>query len=176
MADLDAMSDPDRLILVARVSGAFGVKGELRIRAYTDSPLAVLNFRQLVREDGAPGLTLVSGRSFKDGVIARAKEVETKEQADALKGLDLYAPRGALPAPDADEFYLTDLIGLAAQAPDGTALGKVKGVQNFGAGDLLEIEPPGRGQSWMVAFTEETAPEIDIAGGRIVIVRPPETE
>ena len=170
------MNGPERLVLVARVSGAFGVKGEVRIRTYTDNPLAVLNFRELSRVNGQPGLTLVSGRSFKEGLIARAKEISTKEEADALKGLDLYAPRSALPPAEDDEFYLTDLIGLRAEAPDGSALGTVKSVQNYGAGDVLEIEAPGRGPSWMVAFTAETAPEIDTDGGRIVVIRPGETE
>ena len=148
----------------------------MRIRTYTDNPLAVLNFRELWRANGQPGLTLISGRSFKEGLIARAKEIDTKEAADALKGLDLYAPRSAMPPPDEDEFYLTDLIGLRAEAPDETALGVVKSVQNYGAGDVLEIEPAGRGPSWMVAFTAETTPQIDIEAGRIVIVRPDETE
>ena len=176
MTELGAMSEPDRLVLVARVSGAFGVKAEVRIRTYTDSPLAVLNFRNLLRVNGEPGLTLVSGRSFKDGLIARAKEIATKEQADALKGLELYAPRSALPAADADEFYLADLIGLRAETPDGTPLGVVKAVPNFGAGDILEIQPPGRKATWMIAFTADSAPEIDVPGGRIVLVRPEETE
>jgi 16S rRNA processing protein RimM len=170
------MSDPDRLVLVARVSGAFGVKGEVRIRTYTDNPLAVLNFRSLQRANGQPALTLVSGRSFKDGLIARAKEVATKEEADHLKGLDLYAPRSAMPTAEPDEFYLADLIGLRAETPEGSPLGVVKAVQNYGAADILEIQPPGRKASWMVAFTSETAPEIDIDGGRIVVVRPEETE
>lgn len=176
MAELDLMSDPDRLVLVARVTGAFGVKGELRIRTFTDNPLAVLNFRTLRREDGAPVLTLISGRSFKDGLISRAREVASKEDADALKGLDLYAPRSALPPADADEFYLADLIGLRAEAPDGAPLGTIKSVQNYGAGDILEIQPAGRKATWMVAFTADTAPEVDLAGGRVVVVRPPETE
>jgi 16S rRNA processing protein RimM len=170
------MSDPDRLVLVARVAGAFGVKGELRIRTFTENPLSLLQYRHLQRADGSPALTLISARSFKDGVIGRAREAETKEAADALKGLDLYAPRSALPPPGEDEFYLTDLIGLRAETPDGAALGHIKAVPNFGAGDVLEIQPPGRGKSWLVAFTRESAPEIDITGGRIVIVRPPETE
>ena len=170
------MSDPDRLVLVARVAGAFGVKGEVRIRTYTDIPLAVLNFRNLKRVNGEAALTLVSGRSFKDGLIARAKEIETKEQADALKGLELYAPRSALPPSYPDEFYLADLIGLRAETPDGAPLGVVKAVPNFGAGDILEIQPPGGKGTWMVAFTADSAPEIDVAGGRIVIVRPEETE
>ena len=170
------MSDDDRLVLVARVSGAFGVKGELRLRTYTDSPLAVLNFRDLKRVNGQTGLTLVSGRSFKDGLIARAKEVGAKEEADSLKGLELYAPRSALPPPGEDEFYLTDLIGLRAESPDGTPLGVVKAAPNYGAGDVLEIEPPGRKATWLIAFTRDNVPIVDVPGDRIVVVRPEETE
>ena len=176
MADLGGMSDADRLVLVARVSGAFGVRGELRIRTYTDSPTAVLAFRDLKRADGQAGLTLVSGRAFREGLIARAAEVPTKEAADALKGLELYAPRSALPPAEEDEFYLTDLIGLGAEAPDGSPLGVVKAVPNFGAGDVLEIEPEGGKATWLIAFTADNVPTIDIAGGRIVVVRPEETE
>ncbi len=176
MTDWGAMSGPDPLVLVARVAGAFGVRGEVRLRTHTESPMTVLDFRQLSRADGSPGLTLVSGRPFKDGLIARAQQISTKEEADALKGLELYAPRSALPAPGADEFYLADLIGLEAQAPDGAALGVIKAVLNFGAADVLEIQPPGHEPSWMVAFTSETAPEVDIAGGRVVVARPQETD
>jgi 16S rRNA processing protein RimM len=176
LAELEVMSEPDRLVLVARVSGAFGVRGEVRVRTYTENPLAVLNFRKLQRANGQPGLTLVSGRSFKDGLIAWAKEIATKEEADALKGLELYAPRSLLPPAEEDEFYLTDLVGLRAETPDGATLGVIKSVQNYGAGDILEIQPPGRNATWMVGFTQQSAPEIDIAGGRIVIVRPGETE
>jgi 16S rRNA processing protein RimM len=165
----------DKLILVARVAGAFGVKGEVRISTYTENPLAVLNYRSLLREDGQPALTLLSGRSFKGGVIARAKEIDTKEQADRLRGLKLFIERAALPPPDEDEFYLADLIGVQAVAPDGAALGTVKALQDFGAGDLLEIDPgPGR-PSWYLPFTRECVPDIDLAAGRLTAVRPPET-
>ena len=169
------MADPDRLVLVARVSGAFGVRGELRIRSFTDDPMALVRFKALKTKDGAPGLTLASGRPFKDGLIARAPEVASKEEADALRGLELYAPRSAMPPADEDEFYLTDLIGMKAQAPDGAPLGEVKSVQNFGAGDLLEIQPE-RGASWLVGFTLESVPEVDLAGGRIVISPPAEVQ
>jgi 16S rRNA processing protein RimM len=172
----DTMAGPERLVLVARVSGAFGVRGEVRIRAYTDDPLSLLKYRSLKRADGSVGLTLVSGRAFKDGLIARTEEISAKEAADALRGLDLYAPRSALPSPGEDEFYLTDLIGLKAQAQDGADLGVIKAVQNFGAGDLLEIQPPGAQSSWLLAFTAETAPQIDFDAGRIVIVRPSEID
>lgn len=163
-------------MLVARVSGAFGVKGEVRLRAYGDDPKALLGYGTLLRADGLPALTLLSGRAAKGELIARAKEIATKEQADALKGLELYVPREALPPAGEDEFYLTDLIGLRAEAPDGAPLGRIANVHDFGAGDLLEIAPEGGGQAWLVAFTKQNAPVVDIPGGRVVVVRPTETE
>jgi 16S rRNA processing protein RimM len=171
---MPAMADPDRLVLVARVSGAFGVRGELRLASFTEEPMTLVRLKALRRADGSAGLTLSSGRPHKGGLVARAAEVADKDQADALRGLELYAPRSALPAPAEDEFYLTDLIGLEAVDPDGAPVGRIRAVPNFGAGDLLEIEPAGGGQSWLVAFTAENVPQVDVAGGRIVVIRPAE--
>jgi 16S rRNA processing protein RimM len=165
----------DRLILVGRVAGAFGVRGEVRITSYTDDPVSLARYRELKRADGSPALTLTGGRAHKGALVARAAEVATREEAEALRGLELYVPRDALPAPDEDEFYLADLIGLAAVAPDGAGVGRIKSVQNFGAGDLLEIEPP-TGPTWWLPFTREAAPEVRIAEGVVVVVRPAETE
>ena len=165
----------DRLILVGRVAGAFGVKGELRLTAYTDDPLALARYRDLKRADGSPALTLSGGRAQKGALITRAKEVATREEAEALRGLELYVPRDALPPPEADEYYLADLIGLAAVSPDGAALGRIKSVQNFGAGDLLEIAPEA-GPSWWLPFTREAVPEVKIAEGVVVAIRPEEAE
>jgi 16S rRNA processing protein RimM len=166
----------DNLILVARVAGAFGVRGEVRLTSYTADPLALLAYRELKRESGQPGLTLVSGRAHKGGIVARAKEIETREQAEALRGLRLYIPREALPAPqDEDEFYLVDLIGLAVETPAGEPLGAVRSVQDFGAGDLLEIQPP-QGASWWLPFTREAVPEVRLSERRIIAIPPAETE
>lgn len=163
-----------KLILVGRVAGAFGVKGEVRLSAYTAEPQALLGFKALLRKDGEPGLTLLSGRPHKDGVVARAREIATKEEADALRGLLLHVPRESLPEPEEDEYYLADLIGMAAVTPQGETLGKVKAVQDFGAGDILEIDPARGGASWYLPFTRECVPEVDIAGGKIIAVRPAE--
>jgi 16S rRNA processing protein RimM len=164
-----------RLVLVGRVAGAFGVKGEVRITTYTDEPTALLGYGALLREDGGQVLTLTGGRAAKGALIARAREVPTREAAEALRGVELFVPREALPAPEEDEFYLTDLIGLAAVSPEGAQLGRIKSVQNFGAGDLLEIEPTD-GPSWWLPFTHENAPEVRIAEGVVIAVRPAETE
>jgi len=158
------------------VAGAFGVRGEVRITTFTADPLAVLTYGALTRQDGSPGLTLTTARLAKGGVVAKTREITTPEQADALRGLELYIPREALPEPDEDEFYLTDLIGLAAVDPEGGAVGRIKAVQNFGAGDLLEIQPAAGGPTWWLAFTRETVPEVKITDGHVVVVRPIEIE
>ena len=166
----------ERLILLGRVAGAFGVRGELRITAHTADPLALLGYRLLRRADGSTALTLTGGRAAKGALIATAAEVRTRDEAQALRGLDLYVERASLPAPGEEEFYLADLIGLAAQSPAGEALGRVKSVHNFGAGDLLEIEPADGGPTWWAPFTLAVVPDIRLADGLITIARPSETE
>lgn len=167
------MSDA-KLILVGQVAGGFGVRGEVRVTAFTADPLALKAYGPLLRADGSTGLTLTTARAAKGSVIGRAKEIETKEQADALRGLKLYVPRERFPAPDEDEVYVTDLIGLEARDPDGRVLGRIKAVQNFGASDMLEITPAERGQTWYLPFTLEATPELHIADGWILAVRPTE--
>lgn len=166
---------PDKLIQVARVAGAFGVRGELRITTFTEDPMSLSAFKALLRQDGSPALTLTSARPVKGGVVARAKEIETREQAEAARGLRLFIPRDALPPPDEDEFYLTDLIGAAVETPEGERLGEVKSVQDFGAGDLLEVQPAS-GPSWWLPFTREAVPEVKLAEGKLIAIPPEETE
>ena len=162
-----------RLVLVGRVAGAFGVKGEIRISTYTEDPLSLAHYKALKREDGAPALTVTSARVAKGGVVARCPEVTSKEQADALRGLRLYVAREALPPPeDEDEFYLTDLIGLVAATPEGEALGTVKAVHNFGAGDILELDPGAGRATTFLPFTRDAVPQVSIAEGRIVAIPP----
>jgi len=164
-----------RLILVAQVGGAFGVRGEVKITAYTADAKSLLKYRDLMREDGSPGLTLLSGRPAKAGLVARTQEIATPEQADAMRGLKLYVDRDFLPPPDEDEFYLADLIGLEARDPAGAVIGRIASVQNFGADDLLEIKP-ALGASWWLPFTREAAPEVNISEGWVTVVRPAEVD
>jgi 16S rRNA processing protein RimM len=164
-----------RLIEVGRVAGAFGVRGEVRITAFTGDPLALLRYRALLREDGSPGLTLVQARVAKGGVVGRVKEVETRDQAEAARGLRLFIERESLPPAEEDEFYLADLVGLEARDPAGRVIGRIKTVENFGAGDLLEIAPAA-GPSWWLPFTREATPEVSITGGFVTVVRPAEVE
>jgi 16S rRNA processing protein RimM len=166
---------PSRLIAVGRVAGGFGVRGEVRITTFTEDPLALKAYRDLKREDGSPGLTILTARAAQSGIIGRVKEIDTKEQADAMRGLMLYVARESLPEPDEDEFYLTDLVGLKVETQDGRVLGKVAAVPNFGAGDLIEIDPGDRKPTWYLAFTRETVPQVLIAEGKLIAVLPAET-
>lgn len=168
------MTTDSKLILVGQVAGGFGVKGEVRVTAYTAEPITLLSYGVLLRADGSTGLTLTAGRAEKSAVVGRAKEITTKEQADALRGLKLYIPRDRLPEPDEDEFYLTDLVGLEARDPEGLVLGTVKSVQNFGADDMLEIAPATGGPTWYLPFTKDAVPELHIAEGWLLAVRPNE--
>lgn len=165
----------DRLLQVARVAGAFGVRGEIRITTFTEDPLALAAYRVLTREDGSPGLTITTARAVKGAVIARAAGIDTRDQAEALRGLKLFIAREALPAPDDDEFYHADLLGLILETPEGELMGKVKTIQDFGAGDLIEVQPP-MGASWWLPFTRETVPEVRLAQGKLIAVRPAEID
>ncbi len=161
------------LILVGRVAGAFGVRGEVKITTYTEDPKSLAGFKALMRQDGSLALSIVSARVAKEGLVTRCKGIETKDAADALRGLRLYVPRESLPEPDENEFYLTDLVGLPVRhIGDNALLGSVKSVQNFGAGDLLEIQPALGGQTWFLPFTREAVPEVKIAE-RLILADPP---
>lgn len=165
------------LILVAQVAGGFGVKGEVRVTAWTADPMALLSYGPLLRADGSPGLTLTSARPEKTAIVGRAKEIATKEQADALRGLKLFIPRDRLPPPeDEDEFYLADLIGLTARDADDAVIGTVKSVPNFGAGDMLEIAPAEGGPTWYLPFTRDAVPEVRLADGWLRAIRPAEVD
>ena len=105
-------------------------------------------------------------------LIARLSGVEDRSRAEALRGLRLYLPRSALPQPDPEEYYHADLIGLEVVLSDGTPVGRVRAVHDFGAGDTLEIERPTAPPA-MVPFTRAVVPVVEIEAGRLVIEPPP---
>ncbi len=168
------MTTDSRLILVGQIGGGFGVRGEVRVTAFTADPLALTAYGPLLRADGTVALTLTSTRPDKAGVVGRAKEIATKEEADALRGLKLHVPRDRFPEPEEDEFYLTDLIGLQARDGEDAVIGVVKAVQNFGADDMLEITPAAGGPTWYLPFTRDAVPEVRTADGWLRALRPNE--
>ena len=165
-----------RLVLVGRFGAPQGVRGEIRIKSYTADPLGIGDYGPLSDETGARKFEIERLRPLKDDMlVAKVKGLADRDAAGALTGVSLFVAREKLPPPEEDEFYIADLIGLAAVSPEGEAIGVVKNVLNFGAGDILEIAP-GAGDTLMLPFTKEVAPSIDFTGGKIVVVRPAETE
>jgi 16S rRNA processing protein RimM len=167
-----AKSGAKGMVLVGAAAGAFGVKGEVRLRAFTDKKEGVISYGPLYGEDGKVLLRPKSWRELKDGVAVVAPEVKTREQAEKLRGRRLYVPRANLPPTAEDEFYIVDLLGCRAEAIDGQILGDIVAVWNFGAGDIIEYRPPNGGPNVRVTFTRETAPLVDLAGRRVVLDPP----
>jgi 16S rRNA processing protein RimM len=161
-------------VCIAQIGAAHGVRGEVRLKAFTEDPLSVARYGPLSTEDGRR-FEIEHLRPAKDMLVARLKGVADRNAAETLTNLRLYVARDRLPKPDDGEFYHADLIGLSAQTPDGRLFGTVKAVHNFGAGDLLEIEPAGAA-SVMVPFNDATVPVVDIAGRRIVVDAPGESQ
>lgn len=160
------------MILVGAVAGAFGVKGEVRLRAFTEKKDGVISYGPLYGEDGKMLLKPKNWRELKDGVAVVAPEVKSREDAEKLKGARLFVPRANLPAPPEDEFYIVDLLGCRAEALDGKVLGEICAVWNFGAGDIIEYRPPNGGPNVRVTFTKDTAPLVDLPGKRVVLDPP----
>lgn len=158
-------------ILLAVIGAAHGIKGEVRVKSFTGDPLAFGDYGKLHDGQGRK-YEVINARLSKNVVVTRFKGIDSREKAEALSGIELFVDRERLPAvEDEDEFYMSDLIGLDVVSPDGTRLGTIKDVQDFGAGDILEIKPLS-GPSEMFPFTREIFPEVDIAAGRVVFVPP----
>lgn len=160
-------------VCVAEVGAPHGVRGEVRLKPFTADPMAVAAYGPLESEDGARRFRVLGIRPAGDMLIARLEGVTDRDAAAALRGQRLYVGRERLPPPEEDEFYHADLIGLAVFDTAGRCLGKVTAVQNFGAGDLIEIAPAAGGPGVLLPFTKAAVPKVDIAGGRLV-ADPPE--
>jgi 16S rRNA processing protein RimM len=148
------------------------VQGAVRIKSFTEAPEDVARYGPLADDTGGRHFELRLIGAGKGVLIARLSGVEDRNQAEALRGLRLYLPRVALPQPDAEEFYHADLIGLEAVLGNGTPIGRVRAIYDFGAGDTLELERPGA-PPVMVPFTRAVVPSIELAAGRLVLDPPP---
>lgn len=160
-------------ICVAQVGAPHGVRGEMRLKSFTQDPMAVTRYGSLQSEDGAKTFTVEGARRLKDDMlVVRFRSIADRDAAQALRNLRLYVPRDRLPPAGEDEFYHADLIGLSAVTADGAPFGRVVALHNFGAGDMIEIAPEGGGETAFLPFTQAVVPQVDIAGGRIVVAVP----
>jgi 16S rRNA processing protein RimM len=161
-----------RRIVVGAIAGAYGVRGEVRIKSFCANPEDIEAYSPLQDASGRRfDLALIG--PIKNGFSARIVQVATKEEADALKGTELYVERDRLPGLPDDEFYYSDLEGLAVFDTGGVEIGVVKTVHNHGADDLLEVQRLGRADTVLIPFTQAIVPTVDLTAGRLVI-DPPE--
>ena len=156
------------MVCIGAVAGAHGVRGNVRIKPFTDAPEDVAAYGPVADAEGARAfdLTLVGGSGAT--VIARLSGIEDRDAAEALKGFRLYVPRERLPAPDAEEFYHADLIGLRVVDSEGRDAGTVHALHDFGAGDLIEIRRPSC-RLVLLPFTRTVVPHIDLVAGEATV-------
>ncbi len=166
-----------KLLLMGRIGAAHGIKGEVRIQSFTEDPLALKDYGPLATN--RPGLTISieSARTSTNVLVARLKGVSTREAAEKLNGTELFIDRALLPpTEDDDDFYHADLIGLEARLADGTTLGEVIALPNFGAGDLIEVRNARSGDTFLYPFTRAVVPHIHLKDGYLVIDVPVDAE
>lgn len=162
---------PNR-ILLGQITGVNGLKGDLVVRTYTAEPEDIASYGVLSDAAGKRTFEITSVRVTTKAVIVRIKGVVDRTAAEMLRGTELYVDRDALPEVDDGAYYHTDLIGLAAVDTNGVAIGKVVSVQNFGAGDLLEIKCVGQSATELVPFTDACVPHVDITKREVVVIIP----
>jgi len=171
------MSDTgaDERICLGRIVGAHGLDGSVLVRSYTAEPGAIVTYGALTDESGGRSFELQVRRVTAKGVVARIAGVADRSAAEGLKGTDLYVARSVLPEVEEDEFYYSDLIGLAVEDREGKRIGSVTRIDNYGAGDVIEVELDAGG-SLMLPFTKQVVLMVDIAGRRITVDPPLDAE
>ncbi|MEM7446498.1 MAG: ribosome maturation factor RimM [Pseudomonadota bacterium] len=167
------MADRPR-VCVGAIAGAHGVRGLVRLKSFTEVPEAVASYGPLENEAGGRRFAVTLQSASKGQFIAHIQGVNDREAAEALRGVRLYVDRSVLPPPDEpDDFYYADLIGLRVETADGAPFGKVRAVEDFGAGDVIEIERED-GDDIVLPFTRAVFPVVDIEGERLVVDPPPD--
>lgn len=158
-------------VLLGQIVGAHGVRGDVLVKTFTQETDGIAAY-ELTDADGQRPLRLKVQRVTAKGLIAQVAGVSDRNGAEALKRRELWVARHELPETAEDEFYYVDLVGLTAVDGRGEPFGKVVEVVNFGAGDLIEIALKGTGKTEMVPFKTDFVPEVDVAGGRVVVAWP----
>jgi 16S rRNA processing protein RimM len=162
---------PAKRLCVGIVTGPHGIRGAVRVKSFTADPADIDAYGPVSDESGTRRFAIRVVGMVKGVVLAELDGVADRNAAEALKGLHLYVDRDQLPPADEDEFYHADLLGLSARLEDGTVLGNVTGLYDFGAGESVEITGP-TGHVTMVPFTKSAVPAIDLAAGTLTIVPP----
>lgn len=158
------------LIPVGQIVNVHGIKGEVKIKPYLNEPSLMASFDSMTDKTGSKVFEISESRIHKDLILARLKGVMDRNTAETLKGVTLYVPKEMLPESGDDEYYYHDLIGLNVMQ-NGQLYGVVKSVENYGAGDILDIETT-TGKIMSFSFTDATFPRVDVAGKTIDFIMP----
>lgn len=169
-------SKSGRRVLLGHIAGAHGIRGAVLVRSYTAEPEAIAAYGTLEDESGAARFTLTVEGATAKGLICRVAGVTDRTQAERLKGVALYVARARLPEPEPGAYYHADLVGLAAVTDEGAPLGRVVGVLNYGAGDILEVRPEDAVRTVLYPMTEAVVRRVDLDGGVIVLAPPEEVD
>ena len=172
-----AAGDSTNLLLMGRIGAAHGIRGEVRIQSFTEDPMALVDYGPLATSKPGLSIRILSARTTTNVLVARLEGVNDRNAAEKLNGVELFVDRALLPEPDdEDDYYPADLIGLRAQLSDGTEIGTVSAVPNFGAGDLLEVRDTRSGDTYLYPFSKAVVPEVHLSDGYLVIAPPIEAE
>jgi 16S rRNA processing protein RimM len=163
-------------VLLGHIVGAHGIRGAVLVRSYTAEPEAIADYGPLEDAEGSKRYELAVDGVTAKGVICRVGGVSDRTQAEKLKGVALHVARDRLPPANDGEYYHADLIGLAAVTDAGLALGTVIAVQNYGAGDILEVRAEGGSRTALYPMTEAVVRRVDLAGRHIVLAPPDEVD
>ena len=169
---MSSSATSQRLVLMGAILGAHGIKGDVKVKSFAAKPAAIADYGPLTDTKHKRSFELSIVGAAKGVLIGRIAGITDRNAAEALKGVELFVDRERLPAPDdPEEYYLADLIGLAAFDGKGAKLGEIVSVDNYGAGDLLLVVPEG-GEGFVVPFAKAFVPVVDVKGGRVVLDLP----
>ncbi|HUO92584.1 MAG TPA: ribosome maturation factor RimM [Rhizomicrobium sp.] len=164
-----------RDILLGVVMGAQGLKGEVKVKTFTESPESLGAYGALHAKDGREFVVRAARNAKADIAVVRFDGVNDRNAAETLKGLELFVARDALPPPEDEEFYHADLVGLAAHDAEGRVLGTISAIHNFGAGDVVAIRRADGGDMFL-PFTRAVVPTIDLSHGFVVVAVPEDAD
>ena len=164
-------AEPEGKVCIAQIGAVHGVRGDVRIKLFSDDPASLTQYGPLANADGSRHFEIESARLSKTVYVCRIKGLRDRNEAETLNGVRLYVDRDALPDLEDEEFYHSDLIGLEARLEDGQVIGTIVGIHDFGAGDLLDIMPK-KGKGLYVPFTREAVPEVKVSQGYVLVVPP----
>jgi len=161
------------LIVLGRIVAAHGIRGEVVLKSFAEVPEDIAVYGPLEVAGSDRHIVIEALRPAKSGFIARLEGVDDRNAAEALKGAELAVARERLPQAGEEEYYHTDLVGLEVRLTTGESIGRVKAIENYGAGDLLAVRLEASGREVLLPFNRASVPMVDVAGG-FLVVEPPE--